>query len=202
MSKRQYAARPHQRGKSASEVKAQQLKLIHVGKAQLTQAGILTEDGYRDLLQSIGGVASSADMTNGQREQVIAHLKRAGFTPTRPGAGAKPDRKQDDSPQSKKLRACWIEMHEMGFVRNPAEAAMAAYIRRQTGIDALQWLDNAQFEIAIESLKKWRHRAENKLATDTGKTIPELADLARELFGAERLTFDACTKLTNHFRGA
>ena len=198
---RKFAARGRPR-KSDADIRADQIKLIHVGFKQLEKAGQMTQDGYQAMLQSIANVSSSADMTNDQRAQVLAHLRRTGFTPTKPAsAGQKPDRKQADSPQASKLRALWLEMHDYGFVRNPAEAALAAYCKRQTRVEALQWLDNEQLEKCIEALKKWRHRDEKALCKATRKEVPELEALALALYGDKRLTADTLGNLTKYFSG-
>jgi phage gp16-like protein len=53
----------------------QQLARIHLAKKQLG----LDDDSYRSLLLRVGGHASSADMTTGQRNAVIREFVRLGF---------------------------------------------------------------------------------------------------------------------------
>lgn len=63
-----------------------------------------------------------------------------------------------DDAQSKKIRALWLDMAETGIVKNPSEAALAAYVKRLTGVDTLQWLSTEQASTVIETLKKWQKR--------------------------------------------
>ncbi|MFB9157330.1 regulatory protein GemA [Chromobacterium violaceum] len=61
--------------------------------------------------------------------------------------------------QHKKIRALWLFLYQIGVVKNPAESALAAYVKRITGRDAMQWLAGDQLEQVIESLKKWAMRS-------------------------------------------
>ncbi len=59
------------------------------------------------------------------------------------------------------IRGIWIELHEIGAVRDPSEKALASYVKRMTTVAALQWLDVKQAQLVIEALKKWRKRVED-----------------------------------------
>lgn len=65
----------------------------------------------------------------------------------------------DDHPQSRKIRALWLEMADAGIVRDRSEQALARWVKRETGVSALRWLSNEQASHVIEKLKKWQHRA-------------------------------------------
>lgn len=65
----------------------------------------------------------------------------------------------DSHPQSKKIRALWLEMAAAGVVRDSSEQALALWVKRETGISALRWLSNEQASSVIEKLKKWQRRA-------------------------------------------
>ncbi|HGC3396096.1 TPA: regulatory protein GemA, partial [Escherichia coli] len=65
----------------------------------------------------------------------------------------------DNHPQSRKIRALWLEMAAAGIVRDRSENALARWIKRETGISALRWLSTEQAGSVIEKLKKWQHRA-------------------------------------------
>ena len=56
------------------------------------------------------------------------------------------------------MRALWLFLHQLGAVKNPSEAALAAYVKRIAKVDALQWADGHQTEALIETLKKWAMR--------------------------------------------
>ena len=133
------------------------IRLIHVAKRDLQMA----EDTYRDLLQSIGNASSSSELSDSKLEKVLEHMKRAGFKVRSKRAAApekRPSRPLAADPESKKIRALWLFLHQLGAVKNPSEAALAAYVKRIAGIDALQWASSAQAERIIETMKKWAMR--------------------------------------------
>ncbi|MGQ0708742.1 MAG: gp16 family protein, partial [Rhodoferax sp.] len=134
------------------------IRLIHVAKRDLH----LDDETYRAILQRIGKKVSAAELTVPELEKVLEHLKRSGFKVRSKGkaagATAKPSRALARDPQSQKIRALWLFLHQLGAVRNPSEEALAAYVKRLTGVDALQWINGAQSERLIESMKKWAMR--------------------------------------------
>jgi len=130
--------------------------LIHVAKRDLS----MDDETYRAILQRIGKKASSADLTIPELEKVLEHLKRSGFkvrSKAKP-AQAKSSRPLAQDGASKKIRALWLFLHELGAVKNPSEEALAAYVKRIAGVDALQWINGEQAERLIETMKKWAMR--------------------------------------------
>lgn len=131
-------------------------KLLRVGKEQL---GWDDEFYYGIWLPMQGatlkdGRYSASTLSIGQLFQAVEDMKKKGFK-----VKQKPsNRPLADDPQSKKIRALWLELHHAGAVRNPSETALAAYVKRQTGVEALQWLDGRQAAQVIEALKKWQMR--------------------------------------------
>jgi len=139
--------------------RARLVRLIHVAKRDLA----LDEDTYRSMLLSTTGKDTSSHLNVTELERVLAHLKRHGFkvrhATGKPRAARKPpSRALADSAQSSKIRALWLELHAQGAVRDPSEKALAAYVKRITRIDALQWLDVKQASQLIETLKQWKER--------------------------------------------
>ncbi|KVO25383.1 hypothetical protein WJ74_30215 [Burkholderia ubonensis] len=126
------------------------IRLIHVAKRDLAMA----DDSYRGVLRQIGKKESAADLTIPELEKVLEHLKRCGFKVR----SNKQSRGRADDDQSKMIRGLWIELAERGVVQNRSEEALAAFVKRMTGIDALDWLSSAQASRVIEHLKKWRNR--------------------------------------------
>ena len=176
------------------------IRLIHVAKRDLS----MDDDSYRATLLRIGKKASSADLTIPELEKVLEHLKRSGFkvrskskSAPKP-AQAKPSRPLAQDLESKKIRALWLFLHELGAVKNPSEEALAAYVKRIAGVDALQWISGQQAERLIETMKKWAMRflpqAVKELAPQVG-ALP-LSDVERGQLNAvlhkafSRLTFD------------
>ena len=189
------------------------IRLIHVAKRDLQ----LDDDTYRAILQRVGRKDSSSDLTVPELEKVLEHMKRSGFkvrSKAKQPAPAKSSRPLAQDAESKKIRALWLFMHQIGVVKNPSEEALASYVKRITGVDALQWINGDQAETLIESLKKWAMRflpATVERLLEEARSI-SLSDLERaQLNGVlsrafERRTFDpmywAWESLTNTIKKA
>lgn len=136
------------------------IRLVHVAKRDLGMA----DADYRQAVSTASGgrAESSADLSIVELEKLISHLKRCGFKVRSKGkskpAKPKPSRPLAGDPESRKIRALWLMLHELGAVQNPSEEALAAYVKRVTRVDALQWINGLQAETLIESLKKWALR--------------------------------------------
>jgi len=138
--------------RETTEEKTKRLKrLIQVAKKQLD----MEDDSYRTMLQSVTKKNSTKDMLVWELENVVTRMVSLGFR-----VKAKPtDRTQARDSQSKKIRSLWLELNQAGLVRDPSEAALAVYVKRQTKVEALQWLNSEQASKVIEALKKWLGRA-------------------------------------------
>lgn len=136
--------------KAADALKRRDIQLIHVARQKVG----MDEATYRALLHDRFGVASSTALDIRQRQQLLDHFKTLGFKVV----SKKPVRTLADDPQSKLIRSLWLQLHEAGKVRNPDESALAAFVKRQAKVDALQWLSSAQASKVIEELKKWLTR--------------------------------------------
>lgn len=144
---------------STFNIKRKEIQLIHVGWAQLAkQDASLDDAAYRAMLWAVARVKSSTELDFAGRKKVLDHLEACGFKRTKPQ-----QRALADDPQSKKIRALWLELHTAGKVRNPSESALAAFVKRQTGRDALQWLNAREASAVIEELKQWLLRADKKV---------------------------------------
>jgi phage gp16-like protein len=137
---------------SQENVRHRELAMIHVAKKQLG----MEDDAYRALLWSIARVNSAADLDWAGRKQLLDHMKKCGFKARPPkAAGA---RALEGDPQSQMILALWLQLHNQGVVRDPSEHALAAWVKRQTGVDAIRWLNRGQKVALIESLKAWADR--------------------------------------------
>lgn len=76
------------------------------------------------------------------------------------GAGGPARRREvlPAGPHRSKLRALWICAYELGILRDRRDEALAAWICRQTGLDAALWATPAQTAACIEALKDWMAR--------------------------------------------
>lgn len=133
------------------------IRLIHVARRDLDMA----DDTYRTLVgQLAAGKTSSADCTIPELERIVAHLKKAGFKVRKPKAIQPAEaRPLATDPESKKLRAVWLLLHQIGATHSNTEAALAAYVKRMTGVDDLHFArrPNDKYR-AIEGLKAWAAR--------------------------------------------
>lgn len=144
-------AKPSRKG--YDKFRGEELAKIHIGKKELG----LNDDIYRDILWQAGGVESAKDLTWQGRQAVIARMIELGWKP-KTARPAKQTRPLAADPQSKKIRAIWLELHEAGKVRDSSESALASYVKRMTNIAALQWLNTHQASRVIEALKQWLER--------------------------------------------
>lgn len=119
-------------------LRARLIKTVQTGRRALA----LDDDTWRALLAvHSGGKRSSTELDVRELESVLRHLRASGFTARVPAA-ARPraQRALDVSTEVRKARAIWLWLHELGIVRDPSEAALAAFARRIGGVDALQWM--------------------------------------------------------------
>lgn len=128
---------------------------IHVAKKQLA----MREDDYRALLNRVTGKDSSAALSEGQLKAVVKEMESIGFKaiPARK-AGPKPA----DSQEARKIRAMWITLHQMGEVSDPSETALSAFVKRQTGIDNMAWLNHKDTSKVMNALRSWTRRAKGE----------------------------------------
>jgi phage gp16-like protein len=141
-------------GGRSPDRRGQEIAKIHVGKRNLA----LDDDSYRALLKRIGGKPSSGDLTAQGRRLVLEHMKRLG------AFGKKLDRHAASygSPQARMARGLWIELGQLGAIDDASDAALDAFVLRQTGgaVTSARFLrDPAQARPVIEGLKAQLARA-------------------------------------------
>lgn len=125
------------------------LAKVHIAKKQLG----LDDDLYRETLKAVTGHSSARDCSEAQLETLIKHFSKAGF---------KPKGKTFTGPSTKyaaKIHALWISGWNLGVIRDNSDAAMEAFILRQTSISKAQWLkDPKDAAKVIDALKAWLER--------------------------------------------
>lgn len=154
---RPQAAPPKEKGKFPPDPQ----RRVMIAKIKIAQKHLDFDDGdYRALLNRVTGKASCTTMTQAELGQVLDEFKRLGWAPvTSANAKPKPGRPpRADYPGAKKARALWISLSLLGVIRQPTEAALEAFARRQMGVERLQWADQAQVYKLIEALKKIAER--------------------------------------------
>lgn len=111
----------------------------------------LDDDSYRDILQRCAGVSSSTQIRSvAKAEAVIDEFRRLGI-------GTPPPRKPL-TPQQKKIWSLWQQLADKGLVRDRRMAGLMAWVKRQTGVDALSFMTWPQEHQVTESLKRWLAR--------------------------------------------
>lgn len=137
------------------------LAAIHVAKKQLG----LDDATYRSVLMRVTGKSSAGQMNETERRNVVQELRRQGFKPLQKGL---------QGPFAAKLQALWIAAYNLGIVRDRRDAAMLAFVKRQSGIDHVRFLQNANdARKVIEALKSWMAR-EAGVDWSIRETLPPL----------------------------
>ena len=143
------------------------LAAIHIAQKAL---GLSKEDAQY-LKVGLTGKASAADMTVPQRRMVLAHLStlqaiQAGTPkPAYRGARRSLDRSAADTADARwsKAKALWALLAQGGVVNVDTDAALTAYVKRQTRVEAWRFLNAYQINTVIESLKRWCSRENIKV---------------------------------------
>lgn len=148
---------PRKKPPSTPPIKRGLIGKIHVAKKQLG----LEDDTYRDLLVRETGKDSTKGMSIAELEAVSRAMVNAGFQPTAPRRAGR--RKMASSEAAAKIRALWLAGYHLGVVQDPSEKALSSWVKRVTGgrdrgLEALQWLTEADAEKAMEGLKAWLAR--------------------------------------------
>lgn len=145
------------------------LAAIHIAEKAL---GLSREDATA-LKMSLFSVPSAAMMTVQQHKRYLAHLsglqakqaiargEKPAYTPAPRAARAAHQAAPADEQDERwfKARALWHTLAAAGAVRADTDAALAAYVKRQTKMDAWRFLNSYQLNSVIESLKKWCTRS-------------------------------------------
>lgn len=123
-------------------------KAIHAGCRQLG----IDEDGRRAIYLRVVGKDSQSVMTEDEKERVVAELRNLGFG--RRDARRPDGRLKLSGKYAPKLQALWIAGWNLGIFENRDDAALEAFVKRQTGLDAVRFCrDAVDARKAIEALK-------------------------------------------------
>jgi len=139
---------------------ASQIQKIHILKSALK----IDEETYRATLAGYGAKSSKdRTFTIGKADELIQDWEpkaiAAGvYQKRKPAKKAKATRRLADDPQSKMIRALWIQLHQAGKVTDPSEAALGKFVRRMTGKDDISWLSDRDVTVVKRALKEWLER--------------------------------------------
>lgn len=150
----------------------------HLAAIHMAQKALgLSADDASALKLAVTGKASSADMSAAQRSQYLAHLsglqERAGLIAPRPQKRPHVQRSGDDADDERwgKARALWHALAVAGVVRVDTDAALTAYVKRQTRLEHWRFLNSYQVNNVIEALKGWCMRSGVVIASEARQPI-------------------------------
>ena len=141
---------------------ADNTKMIRLIQVAIRRLG-LREEEYRDIYDNAVGKRSLRAMTGRELYRVFEALKSCGFVKDKVGKGAG-DASLCDDPQARKIRSLWLNLRDLGVLRDSSEAALLSYIKCRTRLERMEWLNAAQKSWIIESLKSWVDRVEAERA--------------------------------------
>ncbi len=125
-----------------------QIAQIQIARKDL----VLDESTYRAVLVRVTGERSLTLLDLRGLERVVAEMRRLGFTPS----GKRPAARQ---PHVRKIYALWTSMASL--LGDSSHGALSAFVQRQTGVAAPEWLDGVQANKVTEGLKAWKARLVN-----------------------------------------
>lgn len=144
--------------KTKEEQRKNELAQIHLAKSRLA----MDEDTYRAMLKQHGGKESAADLDDTGRDRVLTHLAKSGAKLF--GRSRTTGRMIGKSLTERKdprdlIRSLWIRLAKHGAIKDPSDENMRIFIRKQTEIDALEFLiDPKDQDKVIKSLRGWMRR--------------------------------------------
>ena len=122
------------------------IKLVHAGARQLFD----DEDSRRAWQRQRTGKESCRDMSDAQLDALVGELRRKGaLAPARPAA---------NNPQARKIYALWADLKACGAIKSADRKALGTWLKKLTGRYNPEWLGPDDANTAIEALKAWRRR--------------------------------------------
>lgn len=144
------------------------IKKINIARRALK----LPDEHYRARLVRVTGLDSLRAMDVAQMDAVFADLVSLGYEePVR-------YRRRHEAP--KRLRTIyglWLELGNLGFLKDPSKRALYAFTKRQTGVDRPEWLrsstEASKLITALQQMVKRAREAKDVPAssTDTKKEV-------------------------------
>lgn len=140
-------------------------RLIGAVRAAASRMGI-SDDDRKAIQLEVTGKASMADMSLGEIGKVLDRLNRDRPAPSGHRA------------HIGKIRALWWSLYWLGEIREPNDAALDKFVRRQTGIASLKFVDYRSAPAIIEALKSMCVRAgvqwsDAATTAEIALTVPE-----------------------------
>jgi len=126
------------------------MAVINIARQQLG----MEEADYRDLLLRVGKSNSLRTMTEKQRLDVVAEMKRLGFK-------VKPTSKKlpiASKPYIRLVHALWKSCHRKGVIEDGSRNALRTFVKKRAGVDDPDFLTFDQANPVIDALKAMEAR--------------------------------------------
>lgn len=151
--------RPAQRGAPLLAEQEAKLRAMRQ-KVQIARRQMgLSDDDYRAVIARVcGGKTSSTACGPSDLDALLREFKRLGWK----GGTARP---RSQKAQVRMIYAVYAELKP--FLVLGDESTLRAFVRRQTGVDAPEFLDAVQANKVLEGLKAWLKRERAKRAAIT-----------------------------------
>ena len=142
------------------------LAAIHVAKKALSW----TDDTYRDVMFTVVRVRSAALLDFAGRKTLMAHMQaclvQLGIAPTATLGRAN---KAPWSARQRQVWSLWQQLADAKLVQSRDGNALAAWVKRQTGVDRVEFLTGPQLDLVIDSAKRWLSRKPTNTTTISAK---------------------------------
>lgn len=131
------------------------LAAIHVAKKALGW-----DDGtYRDIMFTVVRHRSSAEMDFAARKRFLEHLRACMAQMGLQAAPQAPKRgKKAWGPRHRLLWSLWQRLADGGHISDRTLLGLNAWVKRQTGVDSVDFLNIHQLDAVIDSAKRWLGR--------------------------------------------
>lgn len=127
---------------------------VHIAKKELGMDGV----AYRAFLERVTGKNSAGRMTLPELDKVMQEFRSLGWKPKM--RKARRHIKKSPVPLIRKVYALWGDMCTEGYVDQPDRDGLRAFVKRMTGVEDPEWMDEPGARIVVEALKSWKSRME------------------------------------------
>jgi phage gp16-like protein len=127
---------------SDAERRAGLLARVHILKKQIG----MSDDDYQNLLRKSFDVDSAGDLDLQRLPDLVKSLEAWGNI------------NGTISKQDELILKLWQQLFEKGKTTNNSRDALNGWVKRQTGVERLEWLSTKQKAKVIDALKAWLKR--------------------------------------------
>ena len=106
---------------------------------------------------SISGDGKQKGMNNKELGRVIEALKLEGFKLKAKHKGVVLCK----SPQARRIRSLWLELKELGELRDSSEETLLKFVSKHTYMEKMEDAADSQLQHVIEIMKRWVARVED-----------------------------------------